>query len=98
MKLILIGCLFLCSCAVGVVDPIDNEEQPAAPINKASPSQPVEPAPKNDCQVFKDAYGNCIATTVICKGKIKSIDISCHTGVDLQPWKNIPDPPPPFRD
>lgn len=94
MKLSLIGCLFLCSCAVGVVDPIDNEEVPAAPINKAPP--PRQPEQTNsDCKVYKDAYGNCIATTVVCKGTIKSIDVSCHTGVELQPWKNIPDPPPP---
>ena len=98
MKLSLIGCLFLCSCAVGVSDPIVNEEQPVAPVNRAPPPQSPETPPNTDCKVYKELNGNCIITTVICKGAIKSLDVSCHAGRELQPWEYIPDPPPPFRD
>lgn len=98
MKLSLIGCLFLCSCAVGVVDPIANEEAPTPQTNRAPPPQPAEPEPDNDCKVYKDFVRNCIVTTVVCKGKIKNVDVSCHAGRELFPWEYIPDPPPPFKD
>lgn len=103
MKLsLVVAALLLCSCAVGVSDPLPDEpatysSHPKPPAPKA-PDADAQPDPDSHCQVYSEWINDCLVTKVYCDGVLKDLDIKCSRGRPLWPWEYIPDPPPPWVD
>ena len=105
MKLsLLLVSLLLIGCSGG-----PNSE--SSPAEKTDGSTPVRQAPtpvpsdtptppyNHQCHTESEWIDNCMVVTTICLGKVVRVDVMCSSDGDfLFPWKNIPDPPPPWVD
>jgi hypothetical protein len=92
MRLPIVTAIFLCACATGVSDPIDNSTEEAS-ANTPAPKPLPLPEPPPDCEVNSYWVGNCLVKKVYCFNQIKKIDVMCDKGRELLPWEYIPDPP-----
>ncbi len=90
--------LALCSCAVGVIDPIEEQEEVyVAPPQKPAPHpEPESSEPTNAPQCKIDAYwvGNCYVVKIYCKDQPTRTEVACGPDRPLWPWEVDPYPPP----
>lgn len=103
LSLLFVGLLSLCSCAVGTTDPEDTSSPTtSAPVQQRPapiPADTASPPENHQCHTESEWVDNCLVTTTICVGKPVRVDVMCSSdGAWLFPWKNIPDPPPPWVD
>lgn len=96
--LFLVTMLGLCSCATGVSDPVEEQEEvyvapPKRPPPKESDPEPTDPAPVLECKVIDYWAGDCYVLEIHCKDKLPQIEIACGPGRPLWPWEIEPDPP-----
>jgi hypothetical protein len=97
-SLFLAAMLALCSCAVGTIDelPEENEDVHVTPAQKPAPTP--EPADEGttapQCKI--DAYwvGNCYVVKIYCKDQPTRVEVACGPPRPLWPWERDPYPPP----
>lgn len=98
LKSLLIVAMFaLCSCATGVVDPIEDPIVVVTPPpNKTAPAPPEKEKPTGQADCVIDAYwvGNCYVVKIYCKNKPTQTEVACGPGRPLWPWEIDPYPPP----
>jgi len=84
--------IFLCACATGVSDPIDDPVV-EIPENKSAPKPAPTTPSASSCEVDSYWSGNCFIKKTYCSNQLERIDVMCDRGRKLFPWEYIPDPP-----